>query len=113
MKNLFSMPAPLWLILTLTSMIVILGGLKVALKNTGWEPGRKQKVFITTTIVFASWIILLSILSINGVFNDFSRLPPRLPFVILLPLPFVLVIAFSKTGGELLRSVPQHWLVFM
>jgi len=113
MKNLFSMPGPLWLLLALVCLIVILAGLKTALKNTGWESKRKQKILVATSVVFLSWVILLSILSINGVFSDFSALPPRLLFVIIFPLPFVLAIAFSKTGGQLLQSVPPHWLVFM
>jgi len=48
-----------------------------------------------------------------GFFSQFNSLPPRLPLVIILPLPVIFMVAFSKTGTMLLRTIPQHWLVFM
>ena len=60
-----------------------------------------------------AWAVLLTVLSYNGFFNDFSKLPPRPALALLLPLPFVLGFAFSKTGTQLLQQVPPQWLVFM
>jgi len=60
-----------------------------------------------------AWAVLLTVLSYNGFFNDFSKLPPRPALALLLPLPFVLGFAFSKTGAQLLQQVSQQWLVFM
>jgi hypothetical protein len=56
---------------------------------------------------------LLTILSSNGFFTDFSKLPPRPALAMLIPLPIIILIAFSKTGTQLLQTVPSHWLVFM
>src|SRR5262249_7389811 len=39
--------------------------------------------------------------------------PPRPVAVILVPLPFILVFAFSKTGTYILKNTPPQWLVFI
>jgi len=113
MKNNFSTPGFLWPLLTLICIILILAGLNAALKRTTWEKRRQQKVLIGTTVAIAMWIALLLILSFNGFFADFSKLAPRPALAVLIPLPFVLVIAFSKKGTQLLRSVPPHWIVYL
>jgi hypothetical protein len=56
---------------------------------------------------------LLTILSSNGFFTDFSKLPPRPALAMLIPLPIIILIAFSKTGTQLLQTLPSHWLVLM
>jgi hypothetical protein len=113
MKNNFSTPDFLWPLLTLICIIVILTGLNAALKRTTWEKRQRQKILIGTTVAIAMWIALLLILSFNGFFADFSKLPPRPALAVLIPLPFVLLIAFSKKGTQLLRSVPSHWIVYL
>jgi uncharacterized membrane protein len=113
MKSNFSTPDFLWLLLTLICVVLILTGLNAALKKTGWEKKRCQKIFIGTIAFIVIWTSLLSLLSYKGFFSDFSKLPPRPALAILIPLPFVLLIAFSKKGTQLLRAVPPHWLVYM
>jgi hypothetical protein len=110
MKNLFSMPGLLWVFVSAAGLTIIFRGLKIALEKTGWKS--KRKIFLRSIIIVLAWIIFLSILSINNFFSNFSKLPPRLLLPIVFPLPFVLIIAFSKKGTELLQSLPQHWPVF-
>ena len=113
MKNNFSTPDFLWPLLTLLCLIIILTGLKAVLKKTNWEKSRQNKIFFGTTFILAIWIGLLTVLSINGFFTDFSKLPPRPAFAMLIPLPIIFLIALSKRGTQLLQIVPSHWLVFM
>ena len=61
--------------------------------------------------MFSLWLIILSALSLNGFFADFSKLPPRPVLALLIPLPFVLLFAFSKTGKALLNATPANWLI--
>jgi len=113
MKNNFSTPGFLWPLLTLLCLVIILTGLKIALKKTKWEKSMQNKIFFGTTFILVIWIGLLTVLSINGFFTDFSKLPPRPALAMLIPLPIIFLIAFSKRGTQLLQTVPTHWLVFM
>ena len=73
----------------------------------------QNKIFFGITFILMIWIGLLTVLSINGFFTDFNKLPPRPALAILIPLPIIFLIAFSKAGTQLLQTVPSHWLVFM
>ncbi|MDP4264431.1 MAG: hypothetical protein Q8941_18020 [Bacteroidota bacterium] len=113
MKNNFSTPGFLWPLLTLICVVLLLSGLNVALKKTGCEKRRRKKIFFGTAAVILLWAGLLAVLSYKGFFANFSKLPPRPALAMLLPLPFVLAIAFSKKGTRLLQTIPQPWLVWM
>ena len=113
MKNNFSTPGFLWPLLTLVCMVVILTGLRTVLKKTKWEKSIRNKIFFGITFILVTWIGLLTILSYKDFFTDFSKMPPRPALAMLIPLPIIFLIAFSKTGTQLLQLVPSHWLVFM
>jgi hypothetical protein len=113
MKNSFSMPAIAWLLLTAVCVFLILLALKISLKRRGWERRRQQKIVFAASVIIAIWIAWLVILSLKGFFADFSKLPPRPALAVIVPLPFILMFAFSKTGTKLLLTVPNHWLVWM
>ncbi len=111
MKNSFSMPGFLWLLLTLIVVAIIGRGLFLVLKKL--DPAIRRKILLRSSVATVLWIILISFLSIAGFFSQFNSLPPRLPLIILLPLPVIFMVAFSKMGSQLLRAIPQHWIVFM
>ena len=113
MKNNFSTPGFLWPLLTLLCLVIILTGLRTVLRNTKWGKSMQNKIFFGTVFILTTWIALLTILSYNGFFTDFSKLPPRPAFAMLIPLPIIFLIALSKRGTQLLQIVPSHWLVFM
>ena len=113
MKNDLLIPAVAWILLTIGCLVLIITGLKAALTKTGWEKTYSRKILMQTTIVIAIWVGLLTILSYNGFFLDFSLLPPRPALALLIPLPLILFVTFSKKGTHLLQSVPPQWLVWM
>jgi hypothetical protein len=113
MKNSFLIPGLLWLLLSLACILVIIYGLKKVLQRSTREEAKRQRILFITSFVISVWICLLSVLAYKGFFSDFSKMPPRVLLALLLPLPFVLLIAFSKTGTKLLQLVPPHWLIFM
>ncbi|HEY4289306.1 MAG TPA: hypothetical protein VGN00_19530 [Puia sp.] len=63
-------------------------------------------------IVVFFWAALLTVLGLSGFFADFSHLPPRVGLAVLIPLPIVLIVAFSRTGTEWLRQIPPQRLVY-
>jgi hypothetical protein len=107
------LPAVMMIELTFASLLLIMLGLKSALQRTGWAASQQWKIFISTLVVILVWVLLTGILATKGFFSDFSKLPPRPAFAILLPLPFVLAVAFSKKGSTLLQNTPPHWLIGM
>src|SRR6187401_163050 len=113
MKNNFSTPGFLWPLLTLVCLVMILTGLRAVLKKTKWGKSDQDKTFFGALFILVIWISLLTVLSRNGFFTDFNKLPPRPALAMLIPLPIIFLIAFSKKGTQLLQTVPSHWLVFM
>jgi len=113
MKNDLLIPSIAWLLLTLVSITFILIGLKAGLKKTNWSKDRQKRMFSIASTSLLTWSALLLILSYTGFFEDFTSFPPRPALVIIIPLPIVLFIAFSKTGTELIKAIPSHWLIFM
>ena len=105
-------PAIAWIVLTIVSLFFIIIGLKAALKKTGWEKTLAAKILTSTVLLLSVWTALLMVLSYNGFFNQFEKFP-RPALAILIPLPIILIIAFSKKGTQLLQSVPPQWLLWM
>src|SRR3954447_13472397 len=113
MKSTFSTPGFLWPLLTLICTITILYGLNKTLNKTSWSKSKRLSLFFGITFIMVAWAAMLIVLSYNGFFSDFNKLPPRPALALLIPLPFVLGFAFSKTGTQLLQQVPAQWLVMM
>ena len=113
MKNILSVQALAWLLLTASCILFVLAGIHSALKRTSWEKKRQRKIFLTTTAAIMVWTALVLVLSYEGFFSDFSKLPPRPALAMIIPLPLVIMIAVSRKGTQFLRSVPSHWLVYL
>jgi hypothetical protein len=113
MKNNYSTPSFLWPLLTLICLIVIGYGLFIGLQKTNLDQTKKNRIFQLAVIGVLIWILLITFLSIQGFFADFSHLPPRPALVILIPLVWILWIVFSRNGTALLKNIPPHWLIFI
>jgi len=72
-----------------------------------------KSLFRRTAVLLITWLLLLGILSMRGFFTNFSQLPPRLSFALLVPLPLVLIFAFSKSGKQLLQQIQPQWLIYL
>jgi len=113
MKNDLLLPKLLWFSLSLACILIIAFGLQKVLQKTSWEKAKRQRIIFISSFVILVWVCLISVLAYKGFFSDFSKMPPKALLALLLPLPFALLIAFSKTGTKLLQLVPPQWLVFM
>jgi hypothetical protein len=100
-------------LLSVACLLMVLIGLKAALPGTGWTSTRQNKIFYTTIIVIAAWVIALAVLSLRGFFSEFNKWPPRPAFAVLIPLPVVLIITFSASFKEILKATPPQWLLYM
>lgn len=65
-----------------------------------------------TVFLLLAWLILIGVLAARGFFSDFTSLPPRLSFALLLPLPVVLVFTSGRRGKQLLLNIPPQWLIY-
>lgn len=106
------MPGLLLSLLSVFTLIVIITGLRKVLNRLNWQSEKKQKTFFLIVVSLIVWMVVIGFLAASGAFNHFG-LPPRPALVILFPLPFVLVFAFSKSGLELLKATPPQWLIFI
>jgi len=106
-------PAILMVSLSFASLAVMMRGLQLALRRTGWQTTQQRSIFIKTLVGMIVWVGLIGLLAIKGFFSDFEKMPPRPALAVFLPLPIILVTAFSKKGSDLLRAVPPHWLIGM
>jgi hypothetical protein len=79
----------------------------------GWGGGTLCWIFRRTALLLTTWLLLLSILSIRGFFTNFSQLPPRLSFAVLVPLPVVLLFTRSRAGKQLLHHIQPQWLIYL
>ena len=113
MKNNFFAPAFLWPLLSLVCILIIIYGLHKVLQKTSLEKGKRQRILFVTSFVILVWVCVLSVLAYKDFFSDFSKMPPKVLLALLLPLPFVLLLAFSKKGTKFLQQVPPQWLVLM
>ncbi|HYF32257.1 MAG TPA: hypothetical protein VD993_14135 [Chitinophagaceae bacterium] len=102
----------LMLALTLACVAIVTIGLNRALLRTGWQAERRRKIFTLTVLGIDSWLFLLAILAVSGVFSDFSTVPPKVVLVPLTGIFISLLVTFSKWFTDLLRVLPRHWLVY-
>src|SRR5436190_19039545 len=72
-----------------------------------------RSIFPRTAVLLVAWLLLLGILSVRGFFTNFSQLPPRLIFALLVPLPLVLLFTRSQAGKQLLQHIKPQWLIYL
>jgi len=101
------------LALSIITIALIITGLAKAIRKTNYSYAQQKRTIITIVLVIAAWMTLVGVLAENGFFSNLSALPPRPAFVILIPLPFILFIAFSKKFKAVLQVVPPHWIIAM
>ncbi|MES2003864.1 MAG: hypothetical protein V4450_05040 [Bacteroidota bacterium] len=107
------LPAVLMSALSFGCIVIVLFGLRLALRRTGFTIAHQKKIWRTTVIVITAWLAITGVLACKGFFTNFSALPPRPVLLLILPLVVFLFIAFSKAGSTLLTVIPPHWLIGM
>ena len=72
-----------------------------------------RSIFRRTAVLRTAGLLLLGILSVRGFFTNFSQLPPRLSFALLIPLPLVLLFTRSRAGKQFLHYIQPQWLIYL
>ncbi|RAP26793.1 hypothetical protein DID74_01490 [Candidatus Marinamargulisbacteria bacterium SCGC AG-333-B06] len=73
-----------------------------------------KKTLKTYNILLLSimgWLCLTGVLSINGFFNNFNTIPPRIVVVILPMILLLIYVAISSKILTITRCIPQTWLI--
>ena len=109
--NLNLLTALLMTLLSLGMVILIMFQFNKILQRSIFKPEDRIRLFFISLILVTGWFILIGVLSLTGVFADFSQLPPRPAFLIILPLPFVIWFSFTKTFRRLAIVTPRSWLI--
>lgn len=101
-------------VLTLFCLVLTLRGLWLTLTAMGCPAARRNRVVALTALGLAAWLACTAGLALSGLAGDFSRFPPpMMPLVLLPPLAAALVLTFSRRFGAVLRHVPVQWLLYL
>ncbi len=103
----------LWIALTIICAFIIIFGLRSVLKRTFWNLSQRSRIIRVNSVVIILWMILLWVLANVGFFARFDRIPPPVTLALWLPLPFIIYVAISQWGNQLLQVVSAHVLIFI
>ena len=109
-------PAYLWVYMvfaTVTISALILVGVTAALRQAGTAPSRRRRIVRSTALLLSAWIGLDMLLGWLGVFEaGGSRKVPWIAFGVAIPIIIgIRMIRDSEAAREVVRAVPQSWLV--
>jgi hypothetical protein len=100
--------------LTLLCLALIGRGLWCTLERMNYQPEKRKRAVAFTVAALVGWLVFTGVVSGSGVAQDFSRFPPPLmPLILLPPLVAALILTFSKRIGDVLRHVPMEWLLYL
>ena len=93
--------------------VVLLAGLWLALKRTGFDGSVRLKVWLAIVVPFTAWLAVIWLLAIQGAFRPApGALSPALPLAILGPVLLALPILLrSARVAAVLDAMPASWLV--
>ena len=92
-------------LLVLAQVALLFGALSWWL-SPGRHPGR---VMLAITV----WVALLGFLSVQGFFDNFKSVPPRILPAVLVPLVAGLLFLRSAGARELLQRTPAQWSIYL
>jgi hypothetical protein len=96
---------------TVVAYSILMLNIKGAISRCMWPDSRKKRVFTLLLLTLISWVTVVSALSIEGFFQNFSGFPPRLMIVLIVPLVGVLSFSFSRTATEILSTLPPKKVI--
>ncbi len=100
-----------FIVLAFALALLLVLGYRSILKKAGTEEKlRKQKVRrLSIPILF--WLLFLVKISEMRFFHNWSAMPPRLMIAFLPPLICAILLLNSKKFTEVIKLIPQHWLI--
>ncbi len=100
-----------FVVLTLVVYAWLLMELKKALAGMDWDQVRKTRIYRRTLYILTGWTLFISGLAASGFLEDFSRFPPRIMIVLVVPLISMISLLFSSSLKELLHVIPVSSII--
>lgn len=100
-----------FVILTIVYVSLLVKKLIDGIRRTTWAEKRKNKFIFRTIAGLALWTVLVSAWSLSGVMGDFSKFPFNFMPVIIIPLLTILLITFSHGLPEILKTIPEAFII--
>jgi len=109
-------PAFLWVYIvfaTFTISALLLLGMNAALERAGTTPDRRRHLVRSTALILSGWIGLGMVLGWLGVFQGGGdHKVPWIALAVVIPIVIgIRMLRRSPAVGEVVRAVPQSWLV--
>jgi hypothetical protein len=89
----------------------VVQGLVVALRNTR-HPNYTSVLYLVI-LGMLSWLAGLLVLSNEGFFAEFEKMPPRIMLALAVPLGTILFLTFKRSFGELLDGISPAALIYL
>ncbi|BDS12087.1 hypothetical protein [Aureispira anguillae] len=96
-----------FIFLTLSCLIIIYYQLKKSLQIL--DTKTQHQILRRYIWGLSIWIALLSCLSILGILSDFTAVPPKLPFFLVIPIIVLILIFRSPHLDTVLQNTPSTW----
>jgi len=103
----------LFVLLSVTLIYIIYRGLKIGAEKAGYSIDSQKKISSSFLSVSFLWFILVNILSVKGIFLDFSSMPPKIFIVVIIPFIVIIYFLVSKKINRILLNVPGQWLIYI
>lgn len=98
------------LLAALCLVVFLISFRKAAIRSEGVQKGRRMG---TVAAGFSlAWVALVGGLALKGFFEDLATLPPRPVLAMLLWLPVVLALTYTRAFKRLALSTPPQWLIY-
>ncbi len=80
--------------------------------NRGLDQDTAQRVAGTVVIALLGWLAILALLSLDGLFRDFSTSPIYLFYALVPPMILAWLLLFWPPYQRLLKHMPKAWLFY-
>ena len=100
-----------FIILTIVSFVFLFLEIKKAVNLSQWSSSKKTKFAATILIAWLVWILFVGAWSLSGRMSNFQIFPLNMMPVLVVPLIAILLFIFSKTGKEILISIPTENII--
>lgn len=89
-------------IATLSAVLWFYGDM---LKRAGLSPAERSRRLRRAVVLGLGWKLLVAVLAVKGFFRDFEAMPPRLAFIVVPMLGFLVWASLSPWIGRLVRTM--------
>jgi hypothetical protein len=96
-----------FIVLIVGLIILISMGLNSGRKKAGFGP-RSVILFIIGSFI---WLGATGLVTASGILEDWSALPPRFPFLLIIPILVMTILLKNKKFNQILVHIPTQWPV--